>query len=445
MKLDNWQQEVLSHDGDLLLCTGRRVGKTYILSRKAIDLMAKKPRTPIVIVSLTEDQAMIILSMALNYAKEAYPHLLGKKGKDKPTLKSLVLNGGKMVVRPIGNTGDGVRGFEGGVLIVDEAARASRFFWIAAKQILLTTNGQIWIASTPFGKQGYFWERYDEVVNKKREDSRFRVFAISTEEVMRTRDISASWTEEQRAGALRILKEDEKEMSIREFQQEYGGKFIDELSNYYNEDLVMACCKLERKSPQKGRRYYLGVDIARMGEDRSAFEIIDGTNPKLLEQAESITTRKTLTTATQARIQELDNIWLFTRKGIGIDAGSGSLGVGVYDNLLQIPSIRWKIVPMNNRKLALDREGKEKQAPFKEDMYGCLRALMERGEIKMLADEHVIQSLLSVQYEYVVGGDKKAKLRIFSPHHADSDIVEGIIRAVWLASRNKQLNIRIDY
>src|SRR3990167_7557231 len=111
----------------MLLCTGRRVGKTYILSRKAIDLMASKKGTPIIIISLTEDQAMLILSMALNYAKEAYPKLVGTK-KYKPTSKSMFLNGGRMVIRPVGNTGDGARGFEGGVLIVDEASRMPRMF-----------------------------------------------------------------------------------------------------------------------------------------------------------------------------------------------------------------------------------------------------------------------------------------------------------------------------
>ena len=68
--LDRWQKEVLDYDGDIGLCTGRRVGKTLTLATKAIDYMAAHPNTPIVVVSLTEEQAFIILSMALNYFLE---------------------------------------------------------------------------------------------------------------------------------------------------------------------------------------------------------------------------------------------------------------------------------------------------------------------------------------------------------------------------------------
>ncbi len=84
-----------------------------------------------------------------------------------------------MIIRPVGNTGDGARGFEGGVLIVDEAARMPKLFWIAAKPILLTTNGKLWLGSTPFGKDGYFWERYNEAVNIKSPDARFKVLTIT--------------------------------------------------------------------------------------------------------------------------------------------------------------------------------------------------------------------------------------------------------------------------
>ena len=89
IQLDDWQKQVLGYQGDLGLCTGRRVGKTYILSRKGTEHMRQFSK-PIIVVSLTEDQAMIIITMALTYARENFPHLIGK-GKYKPTLKTLTL------------------------------------------------------------------------------------------------------------------------------------------------------------------------------------------------------------------------------------------------------------------------------------------------------------------------------------------------------------------
>ena len=79
IKLDPWQEEVLEYEGDFLLCTGRRVGKTYIMARKAIDRMRKKKGTKILMFSLTEEQAMLIMIMAKNYLLEVEPNCIVKK------------------------------------------------------------------------------------------------------------------------------------------------------------------------------------------------------------------------------------------------------------------------------------------------------------------------------------------------------------------------------
>jgi len=50
-------------------------------------------------------------------------------------------------------------------------------------------------------------------------------------------------------------------------------------------------------------------------------------------------------------------------------------------------------------------------------------------------------SLASIQYEYVVQFGQPTRLRIFGVPHNASDIAEGLIRAVWCASKDKSLNI----
>ena len=127
------------------------------MARKAVDRMIKEPKTQVIMFSLTEDQAMIILSMAKNYLLEKAPAQLIRK-QTATNKKNLTLkNGSVMKVRPAGDTGDSGRGFDGGILIVDEAARMGKYFWIATLPIILMKAGEIWIASTPYGKQGYFW------------------------------------------------------------------------------------------------------------------------------------------------------------------------------------------------------------------------------------------------------------------------------------------------
>lgn len=439
--LDEWQKEVLRQEGDILLCTGRRVGKTYILARKAVDLMAKMRNCPIVMVSLTEDQAMIIQSMALNYAKQAYPRLIGT-GRNRPTLRSLHVNNNKMLIRPVGATGDGARGFEGGVLIVDEASRMPKRFWIASKPIILTTGGSIWMASTPAGKQGYFWEAFNQAYNKQDPLSRFKVFYITTEKVINNRQISPSWTKKQREGSLRILKQDKLEMSDLEYGQEYLGLFLEEIRRYFSDELIEQTCILERPSPAKRQsEYFMGVDIARMGGDESTFEIIRQVNQENYEQVENIAVTKTLTTDTEQRIINLTKQYDEIEK-IYIDAGAGSLGVGVFDHLLKAPETEDKVVALNNRAIALDRDGKKKQSLLKEDLYDNLRYLMITKRIKLLNDENLKASLRSVQYGYPEDKGEQttkilSKIKVFGSY---THIAEGLIRA---AAAAKEQNLSI--
>ena len=65
IKLDSWQKEVLDYQGNILLCTGRQVGKTFIMARKCAKYMLEHRGSKIIIVSLTEDQAKLIIVMVL--------------------------------------------------------------------------------------------------------------------------------------------------------------------------------------------------------------------------------------------------------------------------------------------------------------------------------------------------------------------------------------------
>jgi hypothetical protein len=85
------------------------------LARKAIERMIET-KTEVIIFSLTEEQSMIILSMAQNYLLEKAPSLMSKKKIDTNKKTLTLKNGSKMKCRPAGDTGDSGRGFEGGIV-----------------------------------------------------------------------------------------------------------------------------------------------------------------------------------------------------------------------------------------------------------------------------------------------------------------------------------------
>ncbi len=421
--LDKWQEEVSNATGDILLCTGRRVGKTYIMGKKGIDRMVKE-KTPIIVMSLTEDQAYIMIIMAWNYLEQGYPEIWKKS---KRTMRQITLpNGSVMISRPAGDTGDGVRGFEGGVLIVDEASRMPKLFWIAAKPILLTTGGDIWMCSTPHGKQGYFWKRFDEAYNKKKKDARFKVFYVTTPDVVKNRPINGDWTQKIRDGALRVLREDKNEMTTLQYGQEYLGQFLDELQQFFPDALIKSCQLLERPGIEIRGKYYLGVDIARMGRDKSTFEIIDRRDRDNLKHVENIVTGKTLTTETTKKILQLEDSYKFRQ--IFIDAYN--VGTGVFDQLLSDNRTKRKTVAINHYSRPLDNEEKQRTKLTKADIYNNLLNLMERGKIKLLKGDAIFDSLASIQYEYKDGG----KMEIFG---SDAHIADGLVRAAYCSGERK--------
>ena len=445
INLDDWQQEILDYKGNVLLCSGRQVGKTTIMAIKTAKRMLEKPNQKIIIVSLTEDQAKLIIIMVLDYLEKFHKKEIAK-GKNKPTQSKITLkNKSFCLARPVGTTGDAVRGFTGDVLIIDEASRMPEMIFTAAKPTLLTTAGEIWMCSTPFGKKGYFYECYIKASEETEEKARFKVWHISSEKVINERVISDSWTEKKRAEAIEYLRREKEDMSVLEYGQEYLGLFLDDLRQFFSDELIHKCMVLKRpaannqKISEEGN--YMGCDIARMGGDECAYEILNLLpNKEVMRQIENITKKRQLTTQTEEDILALNKE--FNLEKIGIDAGSGSLGVGIFDRLIKNPETKRKVIAMNNREISVDREGKKTQKMMKEDFYFNLLNLMERGKILLLDDENIFISLKSVQWEVINDQFNRGTIRIFGNY---THIAEGLIRAAWLAKNEKSKNLNISY
>ena len=428
LKYDKWQQQILDYDGDILLCKGRRIGGTEIFSIKAAMRMVSQPGVKIVFVSLTEDTAKLCISVALEYLTRYHKKLIKKEQLGVITLK----NGSNMKVRAVGNTGRSIRGFDGDVLGVDEAPWQPKMMWKAARPIISTNDGEIWMWGTPALDEGYFYEQFNKAYNKKDPDARFKVWYKNTEEVLEERPVCDSWTQKQHDGLKRILYEERKDMSDVEYGNEYLGLFLSELKRFFDDDLIEKACILEKNPSMEGRRF-LGCDIGRMF-DPSTYEDVCKVGD-VVYHVDHHQTHKIKTNETQDKIIELDKAVDYEE--IGIDAGSGALGVGVYDNLMVVDDIRRKLRAMNNRSIALDREGKKKQTLKGIDYFNTLKAMMQTGEIILLNDDEVIASLRSIRWELPNLDDPDSKMQILGN---DRHIAEGLKRAADLAKKAKDLS-----
>ena len=410
MNLDQWQETVLTTTGNICLRSGRQVGKSTVISIKAAQFAIRHPKKSVLIIASVERQASLLFDKLLDYLLTNFREKV-KGGKDRPTKHKIELKNGSIIYcLPTGESGYGIRGYTIDLLIADEAAFIPEAVWTAVTPMLAATGGQIILLSTPFGREGYFARCFT--------DDTYTKFHISSEDCPR---ISKDFLAHEKATMTRM-----------QYQQEYLGEFVDEIMQFFKDELITKCQLLKRKGKEQNREYFLGVDVARLGGDETTFEIIDRTDRQNLKQVDNIMRVNNLITDTTREILALERQWHFRK--IYID--DGGLGVGVFDALLEKEETRRKVIPINNAKRSLDiSETPKKKRLFKEDLYNNLLNLMELGQIQLLDDPEIFQSLKSIQMEYSDDGT----LKIYGRY---SHIAEGLIRACW-SVRDKGLNIWI--
>lgn len=406
--LDKWQEDVLEEKGNIVLRSGRQTGKSAIISIKAGEFAVKTKNKTIMIIAAVERQALLLFEKVLSYIFEKYQKMI-KTGKDKPTKHKISLkNGSTIICLPTGETGYGIRGHTIDLLIADEAAFIPDEVWTAITPMLAITKGIMWLLSTPFGKNGFFYRCFS--------DETFKAYHVSSEECPRKNE--------------EFLKSEKERMTKAQYAQEYLGEFVDDLMQFFPDELIRRCMKVERTGEiLEYKKYSLGVDVGGLGTDSSTFQILDVTNRNNIIQKESIETFKTYTTETSKKIKDLDKIWNFNK--IYID--DGGIGFGVFSELLDDPQTRRKTTAINNASRNVDRNGKKKKL-MKEELYNNLLYLMENDKIMLLKDAEVFNSLKSVQIEYENGTTKI--------YGRNTHIAEGLIRAAW-AYKDINLNIYI--
>jgi len=419
--LDQWQKDVLAAEGNLCICSGRQVGKSQIIAIKAGEFIANNPNKKVLIISITEDQAVNMLQKIVLYLHDNYKKDIAR-GKDKPTKHKVIMkNGSEVVTKAVGQYGLGVLGMTCDVVVPDECAYLPEAIWQSITPMLLTTGGSMWLLSTPNAMQGYFYEAYTDP------SMGFKTFHVNSVEVAEARP------EPQRSIMMDYLRREKARMTELQYAQQYLAQFLEELGQLFPDELVKSSQVLVRPVEVRvNGEYYLGVDVARMGGDETTFEVLELDRGYFFHR-ENIVHTYTLTTETIDKVLELNKLYDF--KKIYID--DGGLGVAVFDQLLKHPDTKRKVVPINNASRALDNDRNRTKKLLKEDLYLNLKHLLESGKLKLLKDDDISVSLKSIVCESV---PNKNNIRIYGKY---SHIVEGLIRAAW-SVRERGLNIYIE-
>ena len=115
-----------------------------------------------------------------------------------------------------------MRGFSAvSLMIIDEASRVSDDMWDAVWPMIAVSRGDLWMLSTPRGKQGFFWREWSAGG-----DAWFRM-QVKAEDCPR---IPAAFLDEERKWKTRAV-----------FDQEYGCQFSDAAGAVFSEEDMAAC------------------------------------------------------------------------------------------------------------------------------------------------------------------------------------------------------------
>ena len=165
----------------ILLCS-RQWGKSTVMAARATWLAINKPESTTLIVAPVGSQANETLVKATGFLYGLGIRTRRVKGYE---YSAKLPNGSRLIARP-GNPWS-IRGIAADLLILDEAAFLPEDLYPAVLPMLATTGGELWLASTPHGRRGFF---YKEWMSKEKSWTRITSTAddspyISKEEIAR--------------------------------------------------------------------------------------------------------------------------------------------------------------------------------------------------------------------------------------------------------------------
>jgi len=256
----DYQQRFLDKDSKYKqFVAGRQVGKTRAIAWLALHkLVTSPPNTDILVFSNTESQVLDLFNQELKpeidksgYSEEEWGIVENKK-------KSIVAaNESRIVALPATNRKHTVRGYTADMVIVDESAFIQQdFFTEIIGPMLMTTQGDYIISSTPYGKSGFFWDKWT--------DDRWMSVQVSSYDNPLT---TKKYVDNEIADG----------MSERQYKQEILGQFDSSADTFFDADNINSSIIKTGTVDKLGRQCFLGVDFGRGGPDRSVLTSIDET------------------------------------------------------------------------------------------------------------------------------------------------------------------------
>jgi hypothetical protein len=407
-----YQEEFMDHDSNRkAFVSGRRVGKSRTASWMALWYAITHSNAEILITAKAQRQSTELFNQV---KKDIRTSQISEDdwGITRQTRTEINFdNGSRVKCLPVGTDGANIRGFGTDLLIVDEAAFIpDRIFKEVLAPFLAVGDGTFVLLSTPLGKNGYLYDRFNEA----RGDGHGS-------------DPDTNWYAKQVPTSENPLIDEEfierqkRQLSSRQFKQEYLGQFDEKANSFFTRDDLMNCA-VAHVDRQANDPVFLGVDLAGQGADESVYTSIDASG-NIFDI--SVTTDGL--SESMHHVNILDNRYDYRR----ILLDSTGLGEGPVEQLQALIGRKVKGFKFTNEK--------------KQSLYNTLKSELQNGDLafefvpgKDRAENKMFNQMLELQYKYTQTG----RVKIYHPPGGYDDYCDSLALAVW--SRSQKNMARVD-
>lgn len=384
-----------------IFVAGRQVGKSRSASWYAIWYAVTHAESTVLILAKAQRQAMELFNTLKKELRKS--HGDDEWGIPRSTRTEVQFeNGARILCLPVGNSGANIRGYSADLLMVDEAAFIpDEIFQEVLSPMLAVGDNTFVMTSTPLGKKGYFYERYDEArrADERGEQPAYNVTHAKTEDNPYVDD--------------EFIEEQRETLTPMQFKQEILGQFVEASDSYFTTDEVLhEEVAVSERVTRETDKCYLGADVAHTGDDASVYISMDAEGNVF---DVSYTHGKKLTDA-MGRVRTLDHQNDYDK--VMVDATG--LGQGVVDQLEE--TIGRKV------------EGFTFTNPKKADLYSTLKDAFQNREITYRFERNagrpenkMYQQLTALEYKYTSTG----RMKISHPSGGHDDFCDSLALANW--------------
>ena len=339
----------------IIVCAGRQVGKSTVAAAKAVYFAATRSDSTTLIISATMRQSMLIFEKVSGFVDRS---ILRYSVAKKTRTRLVFENGGRIIALPCGR-GDTLRGYTADLVILDEAAfMPEHVIANVVLPMIAAKNGYCWILSTPWDRGHIF----------------YRIWI----------DESGAWTKYHWPSRLNplisrdFLREQLDLIGEERFSVEYEARFLDEESSFFPMKLLRKVVEDYEPKLEPGAIY--GYDPG----GRESLAALVGVKYDSRRGKWYLTYWRAEKNASYSDFNALIRSLHEAASMERIVVDETGLGGPIVEEL---------------RGLGLPAVGVKLTERVKEEMFGRLKLMLEKGELALPNDPQLLSHLNCIQYE----------------------------------------------